>query len=231
MPADIPLADDPPSSVEVDKIDFIIGNDYFDELFLGDRIQIDAGLYLWSSKFGWILTGRVTPVDSCQGGMSSLCIQQSLASDQVIESTESEDTGHSNTDCLEDFQRVESHGVTGDPSTTGGEGSIQKFNGSVACEEHGEVRWSWKDGLSELLPNHGCTASDGLGHGTRARGCHTIRPRLKPPKRMKPQRPSRKPPKRMKLKISGWINSGGNTLSLAGVSEFAGIEDVTYLSY
>ena len=38
----------------------LIGNSYYHELLLGERIQVQDGLYLTKSKLGWILSGRLS---------------------------------------------------------------------------------------------------------------------------------------------------------------------------
>ncbi|XP_063404266.1 uncharacterized protein LOC134687739 [Mytilus trossulus] len=52
------LADTLPSCLESSTIEILIGNDYYLDIILPQKIEIREGLYLLGSKLGWILTGR-----------------------------------------------------------------------------------------------------------------------------------------------------------------------------
>ncbi|XP_047996335.1 uncharacterized protein LOC125234172 [Leguminivora glycinivorella] len=41
-----------------DRIDILIGNDYYQSIMLPERVEIKENLYLVNSMFGWILSGR-----------------------------------------------------------------------------------------------------------------------------------------------------------------------------
>jgi hypothetical protein len=56
---DIPLADSLPREVEASTIELLIGNDYYLDLLLPQKIEVTPGLYLLGSRLGWILTGRM----------------------------------------------------------------------------------------------------------------------------------------------------------------------------
>ena len=44
--------------LESSSVDILIGNDYYLDIIMSQRIEVQPGLYLLSSKLGWILTGR-----------------------------------------------------------------------------------------------------------------------------------------------------------------------------
>ena len=52
------LADDIPKMLESSSVDILIGNDYYLHIIMSQRIEVQPGLYLLSSKLGWIFTGR-----------------------------------------------------------------------------------------------------------------------------------------------------------------------------
>ncbi|MEW8545651.1 MAG: hypothetical protein AB2693_19185, partial [Candidatus Thiodiazotropha sp.] len=54
------LADDLPSETETASVDLLIGNDYYLDLILPQKIEIHSGLYLLGSILGWILSGRTS---------------------------------------------------------------------------------------------------------------------------------------------------------------------------
>ncbi|XP_063427160.1 uncharacterized protein LOC134710700 [Mytilus trossulus] len=61
---DIYLADDLPFENESSEIDLLIGNDYYLDLILARRLEVQPGLYLFASKLGWMVTGRVKNKDN-----------------------------------------------------------------------------------------------------------------------------------------------------------------------
>lgn len=70
---DIELADDIPLENECSTIDILIGNDYYLDLILSQRVEVQPGLYLLASKLGWIVTGRTFDSDN-QRNESSLFV-------------------------------------------------------------------------------------------------------------------------------------------------------------
>ena len=47
-----------PVKKESCNIDLLVGNEYYADNALTKRIMLSNGLYLFGSKFGWILSGR-----------------------------------------------------------------------------------------------------------------------------------------------------------------------------
>ena len=54
------LSDSSPTKRENTTIELLIGNDYYLDLILPRKVEIQSGLYMLASKLGWILTGRTT---------------------------------------------------------------------------------------------------------------------------------------------------------------------------
>ena len=52
------LADTLPGATEISNVNLLIGNDYYYHFVKSEKIELCPGLYLISSKFEWILTGR-----------------------------------------------------------------------------------------------------------------------------------------------------------------------------
>ena len=52
------LADTLPTELETSTIDLLIGNDYYLDLILPQKVEIQPGLYMLGSKLGWILAER-----------------------------------------------------------------------------------------------------------------------------------------------------------------------------
>ena len=51
------MADTIPTETESSEIELLIGNDYYLDIILSQKIEIQPGLYLLASKLGWIWTG------------------------------------------------------------------------------------------------------------------------------------------------------------------------------
>ena len=58
------IADTIPTETESSEIELQIGNDYYLDIILSLKIEIQPGLYLLASKLGWILTGRTNECES-----------------------------------------------------------------------------------------------------------------------------------------------------------------------
>ena len=56
------FADTLPKENECSEIELLIGNDFYLDVVLPQRLELQPGLYLLGSKFGWILTGRTNDI-------------------------------------------------------------------------------------------------------------------------------------------------------------------------
>ena len=54
------LADTIPNEQESTTIDLLVGNDYYLDFILPQKVEIQPGLYILGSKVGWILAGRTS---------------------------------------------------------------------------------------------------------------------------------------------------------------------------
>ena len=52
------LADTLPQQTEPSTIGVLIGSDYYHEVKSSERVEVQGGLYLIKSKFGWIISGK-----------------------------------------------------------------------------------------------------------------------------------------------------------------------------
>ncbi|XP_062591235.1 uncharacterized protein LOC134252748 [Saccostrea cucullata] len=69
------FADTLPKTPENSPVDILIGNDYYLDWMLSEKIEVDQGLYLLSSKVGWILTGRIQEnSEASRGNLHELLI-------------------------------------------------------------------------------------------------------------------------------------------------------------
>ena len=147
------LADSIPSESEASSVELLIGNDYYLDILLSQKIEVQPGLYLLASKLGWILTGRTSEPYSKvnETSMLTLTYGNNLTESEVF----------TNVDCviprkpdLEDFWNVEAIGVHDNPDSTNDEIAKQQFKETVKFEEgRYQVTWPWKDDNPDLPEN------------------------------------------------------------------------------
>lgn len=68
------LADSIPMEYEITSVDLLIGNDYYLDLTLSQKLEVLPGLYLLSSKLGWILSGRTTSSEENVNSLNMLVL-------------------------------------------------------------------------------------------------------------------------------------------------------------
>ena len=54
------LADTLPREKESSSIELLIGNDFYLDFILPQRVDLQPGLYMLATKLGWMLSGRVS---------------------------------------------------------------------------------------------------------------------------------------------------------------------------
>ena len=101
------LADSFPTEKEETTIKLLIGNDYYLDFIIPQRVEVQPGLYMLTSKLGWILTGRTTETAEDTPEYNMLIMTHST--NTMIERNKSTDARQviSNKAQLEDFWRLD----------------------------------------------------------------------------------------------------------------------------
>ena len=102
------LADNIPKERESDKVDLLIGNDYYLDSVTGDKIEVQPALYRLSSKLGWILTGRTHEVEGHSNDINIIVMthrKKYISKKEVFTKVDDELIRKPN---LEDFSNLES---------------------------------------------------------------------------------------------------------------------------
>ena len=110
------LADDIPKMLESSSVDFLIGNDYYLDIIMSQKIEVQPGLYLLSSKLRWILTGLSGDHDLTMNETNMLILTYGNDVTGTL-ALSSIDSVHPQKPDLEDFWKFESIGIF-DNSTT-----------------------------------------------------------------------------------------------------------------
>ena len=108
------MADTIPLETESSAVKLLIGSDYYLDIILSQKIEVQPGLYLLASKFGWILTGRTSEADSPINESNMLILTYGTNATKTNVFTGLDDATASKPD-LEDFWNTESIGVYDNP--------------------------------------------------------------------------------------------------------------------
>ena len=147
------MADSIPSETDSSTVELLLTNDYYHDIILSQKIEVQPVLYLLASKLGWILTGHTSEVDSelNQTNMLILTYGTIISNTGVFTSIDDASPSKPN---LEDFWSIESIGVYDNPRTTNDEFVMRNFKETVTFEEgRYQVTWPWKDIPRDLPVN------------------------------------------------------------------------------
>ena len=137
------MADTISSETETFTVEILVGNDYYLDIILSQKIQ--PGLYLLASKLGWILTGRTSEVESEFNQINMLILTYGTNVSNTSVFTSIADVTPSKTD-LEDFWNIESIGVYHNPRVSNDEMAIRNFKETITFENgRYQVTRPWKD--------------------------------------------------------------------------------------
>ena len=105
----------------------LIGNDYYLDLVLSQRIEVAPGLYMLSSKLGWIPSGRTKEIEHDEDDVNMLIL--TYGTDMVKNNvfTSLDDSIPTKPD-LEYFWKLEAIGVSEDNSTSEDDIAMKKNN-------------------------------------------------------------------------------------------------------
>ena len=150
------LADTIPVKKESCNIDLLIGNDYYVDIVSTKRIMLSDGLYLFGSKFGWILSGRTKNEYKApkRDSLTMLTYSSSEISTNFLGFSKTDDSIFNNSR-LEDFWALETVGIK-DPSTiTDDDKALSEFNKSIQLVNgRYQVRWPWREENPNLFNNY-----------------------------------------------------------------------------
>ncbi|XP_045216847.2 uncharacterized protein LOC123566631 [Mercenaria mercenaria] len=139
------LADTLPTETKNGSVELLIGNDYYLDIVLGHKIEVQKGLYLLSSKLGWILTGRSSEVDENVNDVNMLILTygSNISTTKVFTSI---DESIPRKPDLQDFWNIESIGIKECVQTTDDEQAMQNFKDTLIFkDERYFVTWPWKN--------------------------------------------------------------------------------------
>ena len=150
------LADALPTKLENSTIDLLIGNDYYLDLILPQKVEIQPGLYMLGSKLGWILAGRTSDTVKTTEEQSLLVVTYGNEIERNTTVFTKTDAALPTKPTLEDFWRLESIGIHDTPRDPEEKIVWKQFNEALQYNNgRYNVAWPWKEGEVELPENHG----------------------------------------------------------------------------
>ncbi|XP_065891574.1 uncharacterized protein [Dysidea avara] len=136
------MADTVPKDVEPVNVDLLIGSDYFWTILGTEKLTLPSGLFLISSKIGYILTGKYS-IRSCQQHVSSCLVMTEV--NKMLPEMSMVSCSDDSVTCIEDFWRLETIGISDPLDITDDDKALERFNSSI-CFEDGryQIQWPWK---------------------------------------------------------------------------------------
>ena len=136
------------------SVELLIGNDYYLDIILPQKIEVQAGLYMLGSKLGWILSGRTAEItiDTTEASMLILTYGAEVQTETSM-FTEVDKSLPLKPN-FEEFWRLESIGITDSPVESDNSVAFNKFNETLGYENgRYTVTWPWKNEKPNLPEN------------------------------------------------------------------------------
>ena len=148
------LADDLPTERETSSVELLIGNDYYLDIILPQKMEVQPGLYMLGSKLGWILSGRTSEIVERTTEPSMLLLTQGKRIENETSFLTSLDKSLPTKPNIEDFWRLESIGINDSPVESDNEVAQKKFSETLKFEQgRYTVSWPWKEDQPNLPKN------------------------------------------------------------------------------
>ena len=125
---EFPLADDLPKETETSSVELLIGNDYYLDIILPQKTEVQSCLYMLGSKLGWILSGRTSEITNETNEASMLIMTYGVEVRKETPMLTVADQSFPLKPNLEDFWRLESIGINESPVVTDDNIALGKFN-------------------------------------------------------------------------------------------------------
>ncbi|XP_060597241.1 uncharacterized protein LOC132751136 [Ruditapes philippinarum] len=147
----VDLADTLLTRNETSSIEMLVGNDYYLDFILYQKIELIPGLFLLGSKLGWILTGRTFDQDSDGPCMLILTHGNNATNTSLFADVDSVVPVKPN---LEDFWNVESIGIIEKQNISDDEHAMKMFQDTIQFENgRYQVTWPWTEEFPDLPVN------------------------------------------------------------------------------
>ena len=149
------LADTLPQQSESSTIGVLIGSDHYHEVMSSEMVEVQEGLYLIKSKFGWIISGETKTNEQIHHENTMFVMTHS--STQILPELQH----FSNTDDsmltpnkIDNFWKLETIGATPQEKKEHDEAVMDHCKRLVKKDASYYIAWSWKDENCKLPENY-----------------------------------------------------------------------------
>ena len=129
------LADDIPTERETSSVEILIGNDYYLDIILPQKVEVQSGLYMLGSKLGWILSARTSEKVENSTESSMLIMTYGKGIDNKTTFLTCLDKSLPMKPNLEDFWKLESIGINDSPIESDNDVALKKFSETLKFDE------------------------------------------------------------------------------------------------
>ena len=129
------LADDIPTERETSSVELLIGNDYYLHIILPQKVKVQSGLYMLSSKLEWILSGRTSEIVENSTESRMLIMTHGKEIDNETTFLTCLDKSLPMKPNLEDFWKLESIGINDSPVESDSDVALKKFSETLKYDE------------------------------------------------------------------------------------------------
>ncbi|XP_045777259.1 uncharacterized protein LOC123875465 [Maniola jurtina] len=134
-----------------DRVDILLGNDYYYTIMSTKKVRIAEDLYLIESEFGWMLSGKISENNNTVEQLSVLTYCQSSCEVRLNQPDPPLDNGD-----LKRLWDLESIGITDSPKLSRDEEAIKHFNETTEYRDNRYyISWPWNDYPTDLPSNFG----------------------------------------------------------------------------
>ena len=145
-----------PTEIESSSIDLLIGNDYYLDLNLPQKVEIQQGLYMLGSKLGWILAGRTSESVKTTEEQSLLELTYGNKIERNTHVFTAVDKALPTKPNLEVFWHLERISILDTPRDPKEDQILQQFNETVQyADGRYKVYGPWKEEVKNLPEIHG----------------------------------------------------------------------------
>ena len=148
------LADDIPSERETSSVEPLIGNDYYLDIILPQKVEVQSEPYMLGSKLGWLISGRTSEIVENSTESSMLKMTHGKGKDNETTFLTCLDKSLPLKPNLKDFWKLESIGINDCPVESDNDVALKKLSETLKYDEgRYTVAWPWKEEQPDLPDN------------------------------------------------------------------------------
>ena len=143
---ELSLADDIPTERGISSVELLIGNGYYRDIILPQKVEVQSGLNMLGSKLGSILSGRTYEIVENSTESSMLIMAHGKGIDNETTFLTCLDKSLPMKPDLEDFWKLESISINDSQVESDSDVALKKFSETLKNDEgRYTITWPWKE--------------------------------------------------------------------------------------